>query len=111
MFAALADSLGFGEEFLEGRTADAWVRHLWDETRAKRYEQGHELPEFEQVWQASRLGLPADLAAANVFQNLSEDPDRISTPTEKLRYFQRRLTGSDIQTALGARSGCSRQNG
>lgn len=32
-FAALADRLGFGAAFTEGRTSEGWLRHLYDEWR------------------------------------------------------------------------------
>ena len=33
IFSALADRLGVGDAFTEGRTAEEWVRHLYDEFR------------------------------------------------------------------------------
>ncbi|MCS5931400.1 hypothetical protein LNQ03_04045 [Klebsiella pneumoniae subsp. pneumoniae] len=38
--AILADRLGFGEAFSEGRDAGQWLRHLYEESRPRAQEEG-----------------------------------------------------------------------
>lgn len=95
VFTALAHKLGFGPDFTQGRTADVWVRHLYDETRANLEGQGHELPSFEDFWRMSRLVLPASPAATSPFRKLREDPDAnpLTTPSGKIEIFSATIDG------------------
>ena len=52
IFSDLADRLGVGKDFTEGRTAMEWLRHLYDEWRdslASRY-RGWPVPGFDEFW-------------------------------------------------------------
>ena len=60
---ALAERLGFLEEFSEGRDADEWVRHFYESTRENLRGEGVELPGYEEFWDAGP-GRDADAAAA-----------------------------------------------
>jgi biotin/methionine sulfoxide reductase len=51
-FAALADRLGFGDQFTEGRTAMEWLVHMYEKWSA---ELDFDVPSFEEFWRAGRL--------------------------------------------------------
>src|SRR3984885_10481361 len=50
IFAELADRLGTGKDFTEGRTAMEWLRHLYDEWRGNLAGGGRAGPGFGGVW-------------------------------------------------------------
>src|SRR5699024_9955153 len=50
VFSALAERLGAGDEFTQGRDTEAWLRHLYLNARQSAAAIGHELPEFERFW-------------------------------------------------------------
>lgn len=55
IFCDLADRLGFGEAFSEGRDAGQWLRHLYEESRPRAQEEGIALPSFDDFWQQGVL--------------------------------------------------------
>ncbi|MEL6984990.1 MAG: molybdopterin-dependent oxidoreductase, partial [Actinomycetota bacterium] len=54
IFAHLAERLGLAAEFTQGRTADAWVEHLYEQFRAD----NPYSPPFEEFWEAGQLPHP-----------------------------------------------------
>jgi biotin/methionine sulfoxide reductase len=56
-FAALADRLGFGEQFTEGRTARQWLVHLYEKLAAGL---DFAVPAFDDFWAQGRLRLPTE---------------------------------------------------
>ena len=60
---ALAERLGFLDEFSEGRDGDEWVRHFYESTRENLRGEGVELPDYEEFWDGGP-GRDADAAAA-----------------------------------------------
>ena len=49
IFSGLADRLGFGRAFTEGRDADEWVRELYERTRVRAVDVGGQLPAWEEL--------------------------------------------------------------
>jgi biotin/methionine sulfoxide reductase len=79
---ALAERLGFLDEFSEGRDDDAWVRHFYDSTRENLAAEGVELPEYEQFWAAGRIEIPTPPRhRALDFAALRADPAAAPLPT------------------------------
>lgn len=56
-FSALAERLGFGEEFTEGRTARQWLVHMYEKWSAGL---DFEVPGFDEFWAAGHLRLPTE---------------------------------------------------
>ena len=87
IFSGLADRLGAGERFSEGRTADQWVRHLYERLREK--EPG--CPTFDEFWRAGFLERrnSGDDPKRVLLEDFREDPDRhpLSTPSGKIELF------------------------
>lgn len=88
VFAALADRLGFGERFTEGRSESQWVRELYDRTRTRLRESGVELPGFDEFWHAGSAELPEkDMTPdGGSFAALRADPDAapLATPSGRI---------------------------
>ncbi len=95
ILSGLAARLGLEERFTEGRTADAWLRHLYETTRAALARQGYDPPDFDGFWAEGELTLPTlpwDGGVARAFRN---DPDRrrLPTPTGKVEIVSATVAG------------------
>ncbi|HEV2236316.1 MAG TPA: molybdopterin-dependent oxidoreductase, partial [Ktedonobacterales bacterium] len=51
IFTGLADRLGFGDQFTEGRDEMGWLRHLYGSWRTSLIERGMEVPSFDAFWE------------------------------------------------------------
>ncbi|MEU4838299.1 molybdopterin-dependent oxidoreductase [Nocardia testacea] len=92
IFAALADRLGFGPRFTEGRTARQWVEHLWQITADNAAAAGITLPGYREF----RSGAPIDLRprlaeSRHVLERFRDDPVRhpLGTPSGRIEIFSR----------------------
>ncbi|MFJ3776289.1 molybdopterin-dependent oxidoreductase [Streptomyces sp. NPDC090075] len=97
IFSALAERLGFGAWFTEGRTADDWVRHLYDQTRTALAEQGAPIPEFEAFWSQARISVPlrpGDLDRRPALSLLRDDPvaHPLRTPSGRIELFSQTIS-------------------
>ena len=94
IFAELADRLGTGKDFTEGRTAMEWLRHLYDEWRGNlagrgRPVPGFEAPGFDEFWAGGGLELPVSSEPQVAFADFRADPDGhpLATPSGKIEIF------------------------
>jgi biotin/methionine sulfoxide reductase len=58
ILAALADRLGFGARFTEGRSTREWLAHLWERTEKALADKGFPAPTFEEFWAVGEHELP-----------------------------------------------------
>lgn len=95
MFGELAERLGFGKEFTQGRTAAEWLRHLYDDWRARLAEKGHELPDFDAFWSGTALELPLEAEEHIAFADFRADPAAhpLSTPSGRIEIFSETIAG------------------
>jgi biotin/methionine sulfoxide reductase len=84
-FSALAERLGFGEQFTEGRTARQWLAHLYEKWST---ELDFDVPPFEEFWRAGRLRLPTD-DGLTLLADFRADPraHRLGTPSGLIEIF------------------------
>jgi biotin/methionine sulfoxide reductase len=93
---ALADRLGFGHAFSEGRDDDEWVRHFYESTRENLQGEGVELPEYEEFWAAGRVEMPTPPRhRALDFAALRADPATapLPTPSGRIELFSATIAG------------------
>ena len=89
IFAALADRLGFGAEFTEGRSSEEWLRHLYDEFR----DRNDGVPPFDEFWEAGSVAYPGVQPVGttdHVFLgSFRDDPtgSPLPTPSGKIELF------------------------
>ncbi len=90
VFCALAERLGFGERFSEGRDEMAWVRHIYDESRARAAAARIEMPDFETFWEGEHFSMADNYPEQQfLLEAFREDPERspLGTPSGKIEIF------------------------
>ena len=104
-FSALADLLGTGKEFTEGRDAGQWLRHLYDEWRSgvqPGLEPGVQpdpdlrIPDFDTFWRLGRAPVPTRPATV-LLHRFRTDPSAhpLTTPTGRIQL------SSDVVAGFG----------
>jgi biotin/methionine sulfoxide reductase len=104
VFAQLAGRLGIGERFTEGRTADEWVRELYERTRRRLRADGAELPPFDDLWRLGHVTTPPpDRPAAGSFAALRADPQAnpLETPSGRIELFSETIDGFGYEDCPG----------
>ena len=98
-FSALADRLGFGDQFTEGRTAREWLVHLYEKWSA---ELDFVVPSFEDFWQEGRLRLPTE-AGLTLLADFRADPvaHRLGTPSGRIEIFSAAIDGFGYDDCAG----------
>ncbi|WP_330182704.1 molybdopterin-dependent oxidoreductase [Nocardia sp. NBC_01503] len=92
IFAGLAEKLGIGKEFTQGRTSQEWLRHLYDEWRGDTAE----LPDFDTFWAGDGIELPTVGESEQVmFADFRADPQGhpLTTPTGRIEIFSETIDG------------------
>ena len=89
VFCGLADRLGAGPAFSEGRNQWQWVVHLYDTFRAQHAAQGRELPDFERFWSDGEVQLASRPEHHTMLQEFRADPAafRLQTPSGRIELF------------------------
>ncbi|EKT0321981.1 molybdopterin-dependent oxidoreductase, partial [Klebsiella pneumoniae] len=103
IFCDLADRLGFGEAFSEGRDAGQWLRHLYEESRPRAQEEGIALPSFDDFWQQGVLEYSAPERPQIFLADFRADPERypLSTPSGKIELFSATVAGFGYRECPG----------
>ena len=98
-FAALADRLGFGDQFTEGRTAKEWLVHLYEKWST---ELDFVVPSFEDFWREGRLRLPTE-AGLTLLADFRADPvtHRLGTPSGRIEIFSADIDGFGYDDCAG----------
>src|SRR5262249_4088686 len=89
IFAELADRLGFGDRYTEGRDELGWLAHMYEGARRRARELGYALPRFDEFWQAGSYEFPAPAVCESFPGAFRPDPDAnpLSTPPGKTEIF------------------------
>lgn len=97
IFNALAECLGVGPAFNEGRDEMGWIRHLYDESRDYALRaHGFQMPEFDSFWERGHASVPVKRDHVYLDQ-FRADPDRNPLDTESGRI----VLGSQALARLG----------
>ena len=93
IFSGLARRLGVGEAFTEGRSAEDWLRHLWDQARQRAAEADFELPSLEELRAREMITLPDPDRHPVLLESFRNDPEGnpLETPSGKIEIFSERI--------------------
>jgi biotin/methionine sulfoxide reductase len=86
IFAGLAQRLGKGAAFTEGRDARGWIEHLYELTRQRLAAAGAPAPPFAEFWAAGEVALPTR-PAGTWLRDFVADPARhpLATPSGRIQ--------------------------
>lgn len=103
IFSALADRLNVTAAFTEGRSASAWLRHLYDLSRERAHALGIALPSFEAFWSENYIEMPPAEEPPVMLKAFREDPqrNRLPTPSGKIEIFSERIASFGYDDCYG----------
>ena len=89
IFAGLAEELGFGLKFTEDRSADEWIRYLYESFADHANSEGFELPDFDDFWEDGSFRLPTDDNDRVLLGDFRANPidHPLGTPSGKIEIF------------------------
>lgn len=95
IFAALAERLGQGEAFTEGRDTRQWLEHLYEPTRAALEAQGLHAPSFAEFWAGGSLTLPQKPDDGGNLRRFRADPEAhpLPTPSGRIEIHSSTIAG------------------
>ncbi|OMC39263.1 molybdopterin oxidoreductase [Mycolicibacterium fortuitum] len=98
-FSALAERLGFGPQFTEGRTARQWLVHMYEKWAAGL---DFDVPEFEEFWATGHLRLPTE-PGLTLLADFRADPigHRLATPSGRIEIFSQTIDGFGYDDCAG----------
>ena len=91
IFAELAERLGYGEAFAEGRSEMQWLRHLYDGAAARCAAIGVVLPSFDAFWEHGTLELPP--GPERVWLAELREGRPLGTPSGKIELWSETVAG------------------
>lgn len=94
VFAELADRLGFGERFHEGRDETGWLRHLYDVAAGRVRRMGHDPVDFDEFWATGRCDFDLRPAPA-LLADFRADPEAhpLRTPSGRIQISSPTIAG------------------
>jgi biotin/methionine sulfoxide reductase len=105
VFTGLAERLGFGETFTEGRSPREWIEYLWNVTLQRAAEAKIDLPDFDEFWQGDVVRLdPSSLPHRTfVLEAFRADPKNspLPTPSGKIEIYSETLASFDLADCKG----------
>ena len=102
VFSMLAENLGFGLEFTEGRDEKEWLEHMHHRFRQAATEHVEHVPTLEELWKTGSFALP-EFDPVSFLGSFREDPKKnaLSTPSGKLEIFSSRISGFGYEDCPG----------
>ena len=94
---------GFEREFTDGRTAEEWLRVLYDESRARGHARGFALPEYEKFLEAGFLRLELPQTPVTLLEKFRQNPKShpLKTPSGLIEIFSETIAGFGIEDNPG----------
>ena len=97
-FAALADRLGFGEQFTEGRSAREWLVHMYEKWSA---EIDFAVPDFDRFWADGVLRLPVETGLTLIADFRADPGTRLANPRGRIEIFSDTIAGFGLPDCAG----------
>jgi biotin/methionine sulfoxide reductase len=89
IFSDLAAALGVEAAFTEGRSADDWLRYLYDGMLKRAAARDFPLPSFDEFWEMGHVRLPVIDDEPVLFASFRNDPESnpLPTPSGRIEIF------------------------
>jgi biotin/methionine sulfoxide reductase len=93
IFAEIAQRLGRGEQYTEGRDTKAWLAHLYAQSRARSAEMGVAIPLFEELWEAGIAEAKGRIREPVMLADFRADPAKhpLKTPSGKIEIYSEKI--------------------
>lgn len=101
--AGIADQLGIGDRFTEGRSDWEWLRHIHNIWRQDISRAGIETPDFESFWEQGYFEMPQPDKTHNLYEDFRADPagHPLPTPSGKIELFSETIAGFGYEEIAG----------
>ncbi|XOV81475.1 MAG: molybdopterin-dependent oxidoreductase [bacterium] len=95
IFTGLAMRLDVGEAFVEGRSEQDWLRHMWQQSSERARKEGFELPEFDTFWRNRIYRIPEQAARSTWLASFRADPvnNPLNTPSGRIEICSDVIAG------------------
>ena len=95
IFSELAERLGYGDDFTQGRSERDWLAMMYLECRERQGDAGEAWPDFEAFWHQGFVEIPMDDKPFVFFEAFRDDPEQhaLKTPSGKIELFSETLAG------------------
>jgi biotin/methionine sulfoxide reductase len=95
IFSALAERLGYGAAFTDGRSEMDWCRAIYDTMRRGAEAKGVSLPDFDSFWSSGYVALPPPERDFVLFEDFRRDPAAhpLKTPSGKIEIASTTIEG------------------
>jgi biotin/methionine sulfoxide reductase len=103
IFLALAEKMGFGDSFSEGRSAEEWIRHIYEISRPRAEADGIELPTFDDFWQQGMIEYDRPDAPHIFLKDFRDNPETapLNTPSGKIELFSQTVANFGYEECPG----------
>jgi biotin/methionine sulfoxide reductase len=103
IFAALAERLGHGAAFTEGRDAHDWLRHIYAGLADRLTAAGGTAPSFAEFWESGELTLPVADEVGGWLRRFREDPEAspLDTPSGRIEIHSETIARFGYEDCLG----------
>ncbi|MEM7526186.1 MAG: molybdopterin-dependent oxidoreductase [Pseudomonadota bacterium] len=103
IFTGLARTMGVEEAYTEGRDAEGWIAHLWDQTRQRAGGEGFTLPSLDELRAMGTTSLPEPEAHPILMAPFREDPEAnpLETPSGRIEIFSERIASFGYEDCPG----------
>src|SRR4029077_5929218 len=93
IFSQLAERLGHGATYTEGRDTTAWLKHLYELSRIKSAEAGVTIPAFDDFLQEGMAEAKGETREPVLLAAFRADPakNKLKTPSGKIEIFSEKI--------------------
>lgn len=102
IFAGLAQRFGTRDSFTEGRSADEWLRHMYEVAREQALESHAFWPSFDEFWERGYLETPESRPRVT-FDDFRADPERhaLRTPSGRIEISSEKIANYGYEDCPG----------
>ncbi|MFP1762203.1 molybdopterin-dependent oxidoreductase [Lonsdalea quercina] len=95
IFSELAERLGYGDDFTQGRSERDWLAMMYQQCRERQGDAGQAWPDFEAFWHQGFVEIPMDDKPFVFFEAFRDDPEQhaLKTPSGRIELFSETLAG------------------